>query len=203
MAHSRLAGAIAVLLGVALIAAGLRLVPAALHRHAAGARLDRVAAADAPGRADLAALTRHSRRALALAGRPVDTRRLALAAQARERPDRAVRHLTATVRRAPGDAVAWTRLAALRHRLGDRGASLAALVQALGAAPSMRHLAPVRAELILRRWPDVSARVPVAVLERQIRLAHERAPDVLARVAEGTGRTWLVRAARTGGIPRP
>jgi len=199
MAGSRIAAVGAVLLGVALIGASLRLVPAALHRHAAGASLDRVTAAARPAERDLAALTRHGRRAVTLASRPVDTRRLALAARARGRPDRAVRHLTATVRRAPGDAVAWTRLAALRHRLGDRRAGLAALVRALRAAPSMRHLAPVRAELILRRWPAVSARVSVAVLERQIRLAHERAPDPLARVARATGRTWLLTAARDGG----
>ena len=190
------------LIGVALIAASLRLVPAGLHRHAARAAAERVTDDKRSTEADLDALARHSRRALALAGHPGDTRRLALVAGAHGQPARVRALLMDAVRRAPDDAIAWTRLAALHHRHGRPENSADALVQALRAAPSMRHLAPVRAELILRHWPAVSARAPVAVLERQIRLGADAAPDPIARVADATGRSWLLSAARAGLLRR-
>jgi hypothetical protein len=198
-----LVGLLVALLGVALIGASLRLVPAALHRHAARTAVDRVPAAGRAADAEIAAMVRHSRRALALTGDPGDLRRLALAAHAREKSRKAVALLVETVRRAPGDAVAWTRLAALYHRMAMPGASVDALDQALRAAPSMRHLAPVRAELILRRWPDISTRAPLEVLERQIRFGSAATPDLIGRVADATQRRWLLKAARADGIRRP
>lgn len=201
--RARLAGFAIALLGAVLIAASLRLVPAALHREAARAANARVIHAERPNAAEMTWLARQSRAARRRAGRPADGRRLALVAARRGDLGRAERLLTRTLRHAPGDAVAWTRLAAVRADLGRRQASAAALTRALRAAPSMRHLAGVRAALILTLWPEVRPRVPDAILHRHIRLAAAAAPQRIARIAARTGRSRLVSRARAAGSPRP
>lgn len=199
MRAERLAGVVAVLLGAALIAASLRLVPAALHREAARAAFDRIVAAETAQPRVATALVRHSAAALAQHGKPGDRRRLAAAAQVRGDTRRARRLLRATLRQAPADAVAWTRLAALRYWGGDKAAGAAALVRALHTAPAMRRFAAVRAELVLRLWPRLADRRETRRLAlRQLQLAAEAMPQRLRKVARGIGRSALISAAVAG-----
>jgi len=206
MQVERAAAAVAVLLGAALLAASLRTVPAALHRHAAQAALARIAAAPAPApeRArDVGRLAHHAEATLAWRGTPGDLRRRAAAARARGADSRARGMLVRSLRRAPADAVAWTRLAALRHRAGHLTGSAAALARALRAAPSMRHLAPLRAALILRLWPRLQGRTRPRVRHRQLRIAAAAAPQQLHALAAHTGRRAVLKAATAEPVRHP
>jgi tetratricopeptide (TPR) repeat protein len=201
----RLGGAASILAGLVLAATALPLVPASLHRLAADAALHEAAEQDTLSRRN-AALDRAEteiRSALSWRGTPEDLRRLALIAQHRGARDEARRLLAATLRHAPADPVAWTRLAALRDEAGDATGSVAALTRALAVAPAARHLAVARAALILRHWPRMRERVAASRLRVQLRLALRQDTAILSRIARADGREAVLIWARTSALDAP
>ena len=189
--NSRLSGVLVVVAGVGIAAQVAPMLPAALYR----------GAAEPPGRSESASpppdrVAALSRAAIRWHGSATDLRRLARVAQAENRVAAARRLLSAALRRTPGDDVAWTRLAVLRHTANAPNASADALAMALRVAPGTRHLADVRAELILRNWPAIRRRVDSGRLHRHLRLAASATESGhLRRVARSTGREAVLRTA--------
>lgn len=108
------------------------------------------------------------------------------------------------LRRAPGSATGWTRLALVRHRLGDSPEAVAdALERGVRLAPRNAKLAPIRAELAILHWPEAAAVLGEATLNRQLRLAWRQAPKAIQAAARESGRLALLQRAitETGGDP--
>ncbi len=100
------------------------------------------------------------------------------------------------LRMAPGSALGWSRLAVVRYRLGAEPESVAAaLERAVRLAPEERQLAPVRAELALRLWPEARAAIGEPLLNRQLRLAWDEAPQAIQAAAEESDRLSVLDAA--------
>lgn len=196
--RSRLAGVLAVGLGVWLLTLTLPRAAADLTRMPGAAVPLRLQAGEPPSSGDLALFAAAELRARTLHPEPGRDFALALAALAEAGParmeryrgprgrlqlDAAARHLALGLARSPARPAAWTRLAAVRFRRGQpRRAVIDALRMALKTGPSARHLAPVRSELAMRvGWRSRQPLVANA-LKLQHRLARFQAPELARRL---------------------